>query len=82
MNEHIFHHFKNFYNNINIYPRFFLLKKTMLPYGRFLKWWEGFRSIFAFISCMVFPPLIHLSVSNPSLLYLCGVLDILGMIDM
>ncbi|XP_065157462.1 uncharacterized protein [Atheta coriaria] len=47
--------------------KYFLMKSTILPNGRFLFWWEVVRCIFAYITCIVFfiPPISLREITHP-----------------
>lgn len=58
-----------------------MLKRTIIPDGKFLIWWEIQRATLAFITCMLFPALILISANYPIALWIAQFLDIMAYID-
>ncbi|GJQ80337.1 hypothetical protein Trydic_g12214 [Trypoxylus dichotomus] len=61
--------------------KYFMLRRTILPDGRFILIWEIVRGIFAFLSAMIFPVLYIYQHYVPNLNYYMLILDMFGVID-
>lgn len=58
------------------------MKRTIIPHGKFLLYWEIQRAFFAWITAIVFPALILIRAKYPDANNFAIFLDIIAAIDM
>lgn len=72
------------FNSMGVWKfyKYILLRRTIYPDSKFLCLWEFFRGIFAFLTGMIYPPMILYYLYFPPSRYIGFILDLTAFADM
>lgn len=59
-----------------------LLRRTIIPNGNFIMFWEIGRAVFAFLTGMIYPQSVHMGMVYKNFIYYIIILDVFAVLDM